>query len=255
MYRYVIALAAVVMVVAAGAVAWVTLVQPGRQADPPGPVESAPEAVEPSEASVPDEQPPTGAEANEATRETEPPVASNDAPPEVAKPPGPAITLRSRSVGKPGSIVAQTQAITPEMRNEHYDRMRRYRQQAMYRLPASYGVMRLEQATDPELRPADDVLEQIAQVREQMQIKAKASLEDLVAEEEQLRNQMQQLYRKRAAVQSQLDAEYKDMLRTMLTAEQMEVVEGRRKAYTKPVTVEIYQRSSPTPPPGAPDSE
>ena len=86
-------------------------------------------------------------------------------------------------------------------------------------------------------------------------MRAQASLEDIVAEEEQLRDQMQELYRKRAAVQNQLDAEYKDMLRTMLTAEQMEVVEGRRKAYAKPATVQVYQESSASPPPGAPDSE
>jgi len=254
MYRYVIALAGIVVLLAVGAMAVVTLTHEGPPTDSGLDADSgegAGETVPPADTVEVAPEQPSDAGTGETPKKPDSSASENVKQPKTVKMVGKRVLMIGKSTGKPGPVITVNTSMTPEARQQHAERMRRFREQAMYRLPTSYGVMRLERSSAEDLKPTEEQLEQLSQLKEQMRIRAQASLEDIVGQEEQLRSQMQELYRKRASVQSQLDAEYKDMLRVMLTADQMEVVEGRRKAYSKSVPIKIHQGAPP--PPGGPD--
>ena len=112
-------------------------------------------------------------------------------------------------------------------------RLRQLRQDAMYRLPTSYRVDLLKRSGDAALEPTGEQRDQLKEIEASMRVKAREALEGLMAEQAALVEEMQALYRKRAAIEQGLDAEYRAQLQGIMTSDQMGVIEGRTRVIFK----------------------
>lgn len=142
--------------------------------------------------------------------------------------PGGPLIRRFGPTGKP----TDTSGATPEQQAAlaaEAERARQLREESLYRLPSDYRLRALEYARSDSLKLTDEQKEQVRQVAEKMLVKSKAELEGTMRELEQSQAAIQELYRRRSEVQQGLDQQYMDQLRTILTPEQLEVVEGRAK--------------------------
>jgi hypothetical protein len=251
MARTLIVLSLVAVILAAGAAIMVAV---GWRREAPRPSASAPAggaasddaSGRPADAAAADgadgaNRPGRSAASTEAARESSSNFGNDGAAPRVQPGADGARMPRSRvprPADRPAAAVSVERApdrlprrsierMTPE---ERADRERRQQDHALYRLPSAYRAQMLERTTDPQLQVTSDQQARLAAIEAQMLERSREALGDVIAEHQELMAELQELSRRRSEIQQQLEAEYRSALRDVLTAEQMEVIEGRRKA-------------------------
>ncbi len=233
MAKLLIAVAAGVVCVALGAVVVAVVLTAGSNS-----------ADEAAEVDAPGEAKPSAAVSDSAEEPKASPVVRRRASqgprkPELAPPPDeeePDIVTEPREPDLPEepSTPVEKPALQGDMSREDVQaRMEKVRKETIYGLRSAYTLKRLERADDEDLQLTPYQKEEVDLVRERMRLKAEAALGDLLEEEMELQEKLREIYRERSAIQQGLDAEFRDQLQAVLTPEQYEVIEGRRKVKAK----------------------
>ncbi|NIA21091.1 MAG: hypothetical protein GWP05_03760 [Anaerolineaceae bacterium] len=171
----------------------------------------------------------------------------------AAKATGPAADKAGGDLGTGGNVRTPLASphsrlaaeMTPRQRQAVIrSRWLRMRKEVKYRLPSTYKLLRLGRAADADLRLTDHQKEQITLITEAMKPKIEEALKDVWARRQKVQQDMQaavadrndqeiQANRSRYTQlvgqgnrirQDVLDKQFQDMLREVLTAEQMEIL-------------------------------
>lgn len=113
---------------------------------------------------------------------------------------------------------------------EDSDRLRKDRERSRYRLPSQWRIRALEASADESLHPTDAQRKEIDSVAEWLQGESQERLADILAEQQELRGRLSALYRQRAVIQKEIDGKFIEALRDVMSPEQMEIIEGKRRA-------------------------